>query len=197
MPKPFTMPRSRRRMPSTYGGSTVFRMFLISSIYFGWIVHHGWVLRHDLTPLGILSLQQANTAEKFRGVVEAWSVLNLRGVAIQNLYWDYGFIAFYAGALSLLYVWAAKRMPDSRSRLREFLLASAWLQWIAGLCDAAENTLHVTMLKGQLAIDDPWPLAAVCFTIAKFVLIAICLPLLIWTGACIFRDRLPNKAGQL
>jgi hypothetical protein len=115
---------------------------------------------------GIVGFELAGSAAKAKAILEAWGESG-RKVAAFNLGFDYFFIGGYSTFMALMCLWANGRYANPRLAPLGMLLA--WLQWIAGLLDCAENAALLTILfRGE---SDGLALLARTSALGKFGLL--------------------------
>lgn len=142
----------------------------------------------EIAPQGILSLEFAFTAEKAKGIVEAWSKVNALDRAIKLQWIDFLFMAAYSTALSLACIWSTKLLPGFDSRWLGAGIVLAWGQWVAAIFDAIENLCLFPFLYGTAKDGVPLALVASLSAGLKFGLIGLgIIYFLISVGFKVFR----------
>jgi hypothetical protein len=121
---------------------------------------HGAPLEHDgHHKIGALEL--APTAEKAKTIIDDWGDA-LRGVALEDIRFDYGFIALYTAALALTgflgpMAWGSLL----RGRLARAGRILGWAMFVAGVMDVIENLGMTAEISGN------YGLAPVVFTVSS------------------------------
>jgi hypothetical protein len=129
---------------------------------------HGAVLKRD-DVCGVAALELAPTRGRAEHVVGVWSTNGLAGVALEDIRFDYAFIALYSTTLALAGFLGALVLPGLFGRIGAKI---GWLMWLAGFCDVLENLGMTRELAGTFGVA-PF----VCAVSAlKWLLLAVGLP---------------------
>jgi hypothetical protein len=101
----------------------------------------------------IIKLELASNREKARTVVEAWRDKNLLDVALEDIRFDYAFIALYTAALALTcfygsIVWGGL-LGGWLARTGTIL---GWAMFVAGLMDVLEDLGMTAEIGGNYAV---------------------------------------------
>lgn len=164
-------------------------LFVLNGVIMYWMLGP---LTTPAAPQGIVSLELAGTEANAHAIIGSWDAL-ARAHALFSVKLDYLFLLTYSTAISLGCIWAASHVQEQRWLARVGLYL-AWLQWLAALFDAIENVGLLYMLQGR--IEQPWPLIAQWFAIAKFVLIALGLLYTLPIGGGLWLRKRLSKAPQ-
>ena len=136
-----------------------------------------------VVPNGIISYEFAETPEQAQKMIEFWQTAGLRQKAINHFFIDYLYLIAYPMSIGMSCVGIAFLLRDKAcKRLTSLGLWLSWGQVVAGLCDAIENALLLTMLW-QVSANASMPISRI-FTIIKFALVIAGL-LYVYTGAII------------
>lgn len=144
-----------------------FALFLAFSYLMQW---QGAALKNSLTPLGIIHLEFAPTADLFQKIVKQWDLQTLRW----NLAIDFLYIPIYTNFFQMTLSLLAHRHRSKLVKQFGLFLKNAAL--LALFCDILENTSMIASLVGT---HDTWVysianfLAAIKFTIIGINLIYI------------------------
>jgi hypothetical protein len=136
--------------------------------------NHGAVLKRD-DVCGVLALELAPTPRRAEHVVGVWSNNGLTSVALEDIRFDYAFIALYSTTLALAGFLGALVFSGWRARIGATI---GWLMWLAGFCDVLEDLGMTQELGGTF-----WVAPLVCAVSAlKWLLV---LPGLLYGAAAI------------
>ena len=121
------------------------------------------------SPNRAVSLELALSEARAKEIIGAWERDGVKDEAYRHLRWDALFIVFYSTLAALGCVMAARAFFAPGTRAYDVALVVAWLPWLAGLLDYAENWAMYRMLGGFSGEGLP-RLASSCAT-AKFAII--------------------------
>jgi hypothetical protein len=164
------------RIPDGWPTLTAF-VFLAGLSVFAMLKTKG-DLKTDAAPHDAISLEFAGSEAQAKKIIDSWKPKNesedktedKMEEAYRHLRWDSRlFIPAYSTLIALACVMAARALfRPSFEPLYGIALAVAWLPWLAGLCDYAENGAMYAMLGGSTGEAMPrlsWWAAAVKFGI--------------------------------
>ena len=97
----------------------------------------------------ILDLELAPTKAKAQKVVNDWKKAGLVEHALEDIRFDYAFIALYSTTLALLAFIGAQMLTGFLARVGPAL---GWSMWLAGALDVVENVGMTIELRGRPAI---------------------------------------------
>lgn len=160
-------PSSRRRVFLPLAASALGVMIALTIV--------GAPLTTERTPLGILDLEFAATADDARAILSGWGP---RGVVVAafTVGLDYVFLLAYGAAIAAGAVFAS---PPSWARAGRL---AGWAATIGAALDAVENVALWRALSG----DASWQPLAVACAVPKFVLV---LGALAYVGVAALRRR--------
>jgi hypothetical protein len=141
----------------------------------------------------IWELELAPTRQKADTVIAAWRKAGLVEVALEDIRFDYGFIALYATTLALAGFIGANVLLPALARMGPRL---GWSMWVAGALDIVENLGMTVELRGSSAVAPlvvaastiKWILVLVGFVYAVLVLVGIAVSLVRQNGVHRQRD---------
>jgi hypothetical protein len=122
------------------------------------------VLKRHGAPLGkpggyrIGALELTPSAEKAKEIVKAWSDKNLLDLALEDIRFDYAFIALYTATLALTCFFGASLFGGLFARAGTIL---GWAMFIAGPMDVFENLGMTAEIGGNYAV------APIVFTVSS------------------------------
>jgi hypothetical protein len=150
----------------------LFMLLLIATVlFFFWLESTGRRLRTAEAPLGIVSLELADTPERARQIIDSWGE-TARDAARRNLSMDFVFIPLYTTLLAVAGIMASRWfVAGGYVWMGNLAVALAWGQWIAGLFDAAENCALLRTLQVHPDIPDGLPQMSSWCARIKFLLI--------------------------
>jgi hypothetical protein len=119
-------------------------------------------------PLGIVSFELAGTIERAQAILTSWDE-HARLNAAFGLGFDFLFMLVYSSTLALACLWSGEALREHRWPLAGLGAPLAGGQWLAALCDVAENIALFLLLLGPAAA--PWPALARTAALIKFGLI--------------------------
>lgn len=97
----------------------------------------------------IIALELAPTKAKAQKVIDDWSKAGLYEHALEDIRFDYAFIALYSTTLALLAFIGAQVLTPVLARVGPAL---GWSMWLAGALDVVENVGMTIELRGTPAI---------------------------------------------
>jgi hypothetical protein len=159
---------------STLTERTRIRAFGLASLAaFGmsyWVGSTGEVLRTDVSPFGIVSLELAGTPEVAQRIYDAWGETGQ--VAAQfNIRIDFLYLVAYGLALSIGCAVARRWWQRRSALLARAGAALTWLMLVAALSDACENAMLWQMLHDPA--NALWAQLARGFALVKFALLGV------------------------
>ncbi len=131
----------------------------------------GAVLKTATTPQGILNLEFAYNTSKTKNIINAWQLSSQPDklqAAINNTFYDFVFLFFYAGFLFLACKKIAATIKGPVAKAGNYIASSALL---AGIFDALENTGMLLTLYGHTSNSIAF--LTVIFSVIKWVLAII------------------------
>lgn len=126
-------------------------------------------------PMGIVSMELANTLQKTKTVMADWTV-GLSQIFYQNILLDFVFIFFYGGLFFLLSRYFATQFAS----LKNSGILFSWLALAAAILDVLENSLMLVSFSGHT--HSVVSFLTFLFAGMKFLLIALVILylLLVW-----------------
>jgi hypothetical protein len=138
----------------------------------------------------VVALELAGDSVAAKHIIGNWNDYDLLGEVRRQLKWDAAFILVYSTLTTLGCVIAARAFTSPGTGARAFALFVAWVPWLAGLLDYAENYAIYQMLGGFEG--ETWPrVSAVCATL-KF---AFVITLGLWGLAGVFASAFRALRG--
>jgi hypothetical protein len=142
------------------------------------------VLKRHGAPLGkpggyrIGALELTPSAGKAAKIVGAWRDKNLLDVALEDIRFDYAFIALYTATLAMTCFFGAALFSGWFARAGTIL---GWLMFVAGLMDVFENLGMTAEIGGNYAVAPivftvssiKWLISIVAFLYATPVLVTM------------------------
>lgn len=129
-------------------------------------------LRTEAAPLGIVSFELARTTDAAQAILASWQAPPVMADAWASVMLDYAWLVLYALTLTLGCSMVALDWVGRSARLTAAISVVAWLQPLAALLDAIENTAMVWMLHTGEA-GQPWPMIAFSAAVPKFAIVCI------------------------
>lgn len=114
----------------------------------------------------VVALELAGDSVAAKHIIGNWEEHGLIGEVRRQLRWDALFILVYSTLTALGCVIAARTFTDPGTDARRFALFVAWLPWLAGLLDYAENYAIYRMLGGFEG--EMWPRVSAWCAALKF-----------------------------
>ncbi|MEW6130372.1 MAG: hypothetical protein AB1757_25275 [Acidobacteriota bacterium] len=136
-----------------------------------------------VAPGGIMSFEFAKTPDNAQKIIDYWGKAGVRQQAINHFFIDYLYLITYPISIGMTCVGVAFLLREKSLAFLAHL--GGWLAWgqlIAGLCDAIENALLLTMLV-QVSANASMTTSRI-LTIIKFALVIAGL-LYVYIGAII------------
>ena len=125
------------------------------------------LLKNDVAPKYIASLELAPNAARANAVIESWRHAGVLDAAKRNIALDCLFIPAYTTLLALLWFAAASALRGRLPGVASFVTVWGWAMWGAGLLDYVENFCDYRMLEHG-ATDGLARVSSVCATV-KFI----------------------------
>lgn len=102
----------------------------------------------DEAPWAAISLEFACSERRAKEIIGSWRREKMTDEVYRHLRWDYAFIFFYSTLTALGCVMAARAFFAEGTWAYNAALLVAWLPWVCGLLDCAENWAMHRMLGG-------------------------------------------------
>ncbi len=131
----------------------------------------GYRLKNSVATKGIVSLQLAGTSRQAQDVLDSWTKDNRTRAAFWSVWTDFGFILFYALALSHGCAWASSQVVSTWDWERWLGPLIVALVWVAAACDVGEDIALLAMLRAGPSKEQA--ARATRFAVAKFSLIGV------------------------
>ncbi len=128
----------------------------------------------------IVALELAPTKAKAQKVVDDWKKAGLVEHALEDIRFDYAFIALYSTTLALLAFIGAQVLTGALARVGPAL---GWSMWAAGALDVVENVGMTIELRGTPAIA---PLVCAASAVKWLLVIIGFLYALVVVGGIVF-----------
>jgi hypothetical protein len=131
--------------------------------------------------INALKLQLTLSARTFAHILAQWGDLGA-ALYIKHFYLDYFHAVIYAMFLSSAIAFLTSR---TGKRAKAFTLGLFVLPWVAALCDIAENTIHLYLIRNHQAMDIGLVIISGICTWTKWALAAISVAVilgLLWKG---------------
>lgn len=132
-----------------------------------------------LTGVGTADLGGFTSAVQFQAAFIAWGKASNAARAGFDLGFDFLLMPLYAACFFYSGVIAAEGFAPKASALRRIIMAGLWVPVIGALADAAQNTLHLSML-----VNGPTDtLAGLAASASRIKNVALAVGLLLFLGA--------------
>jgi hypothetical protein len=133
-------------------------------------------IMRPFTPPNIVAFELAGNATTAQDIISTWSPEQIDKVKT-SIYLDFGFILAYCFAFLF-----ACRAAANYSGVQFFIKTSkqlVWIIWLAGLCDAIENTAMLRTLSeiSQTSVSIAFYFATIKFSILLIALIFVLMTL--------------------
>ncbi|MFL6254431.1 MAG: hypothetical protein ACJ74T_05390 [Pyrinomonadaceae bacterium] len=125
--------------------------------------------REGVPHRNVVALELAGDSIAAKHIIGNWEEHGLIGEVRRQLRWDAVFILAYSTLTALACVIAARAFTCPLTDARRFALFVAWLPWLAGLLDYAENYAIYRMLGGFEG--EMWPRLSASCAALKFAII--------------------------
>jgi hypothetical protein len=122
------------------------------------------MIERDLAPYTIVDFELAGTMENAQRMLNTWQKAGSMDSLFFLLGFDYLFMLVYSFSLWFVCLQTA----DTWQRLTKFMIVLAWLQPVAGVLDAIENTALYQLASGSTSVH--WPGLALWCAVPKFVI---------------------------
>jgi hypothetical protein len=130
-------------------------------------------LRTEASPLGVVSLELAGSAEAVTRMFDSWD-REARASALWSLRVDFVFLLLYAAAISTASALAARARYRGRPRMVRLGRGLSGAIWLAAACDVLENVALGSMMFDAVA-ETPARIAF-GFASVKFAILAVAVP---------------------
>ena len=145
-----------------------------------------------LSGVGTADIQAFDTAAQFRAAFWAWAPQPYAVRAGFNLGFDFLLMPLYAMSFFYSGIIAAEAFAPKPGRLRRIILLAAMMPLVGAVCDAAENTIQITMLLN--GADDT--LARLAFGVSNAKTVALTVGGVLLAAALVARfPRRPKSEG--
>lgn len=166
--------------------------FLLGTVCMSLVLRYHSKLEHQVSPLGIVSLELAKSGAEVKNIVTTWKDAGLIRNARQNIWLDFLFIPFYSLLFYTLCGSISVRMKGFAAKMGVML---AFFAVIAGLLDVLENILMLVSLGG--VFSGITAMLTSFFAILKFILLGLALLYVIPLGLrIIFLKMIHGQSGM-
>lgn len=158
-------------------------IFILSQVAIGYLLHH-------VGPADALRLQLTFSSQAFSEILTKWGDTGVAAY-ITHFYLDYFHALIYAVFLSSAVAFLTHR-PDRKPG--SISLGVFILPWIAAICDMAENTIHLYLIRHPNTIEGKLVIFSGICTWTKWSLAAISVVVIL---SMLFRKGWSHEIGVI